>query len=83
MNEWLSVNGIGKRVPAVSGGTILLGSSWGGENKSKRYVKEEFMEKREERRKRRVWKFQGDREEERHQYVQRAIGKIRFSESVL
>jgi len=42
------------------------------------------MKKQEERRKRRVWKFQGDREEERHQYVQRAIGgKIRFCESVL
>jgi len=83
MNEWLSGHGIGKRVPAVSGGTILLGSSRGGENKSKRYVKKEFMKKREERRKIRVWKFQGDREEERHQYVQRAIGKIRFCESAL
>jgi hypothetical protein len=41
------------------------------------------MKKREERRKRRVWKFQGDREEERLQYVQRAIGKVRFCESVL
>jgi hypothetical protein len=41
------------------------------------------MKKREERRKRRGWKFQGDREEERHQYVQRAIGKIRFWGSVL
>jgi len=30
-----------------------------------------------------VWKFQGDREEERHQYVERAIGKIRFCESTL
>jgi hypothetical protein len=49
----------------------------------KRYAKKEFMKKREERSKRRVWKFQGDREEERHQYVQRAIGKIRFCESVL
>jgi hypothetical protein len=39
------------------------------------------MKKREERRKRRVWKFQGDLEEERQQYVQRAIGKIRFCES--
>jgi len=46
-------------------------------------VKEEFMKKGEERRKRKVWKFQGDREEERHQYVQRAIGMIRFCESVL
>jgi hypothetical protein len=55
----------------------------GGENKSKRYVKEEFMKKREERKNRRVWKFQGDREEERHQHVSRAIGKIRFCESVL
>jgi hypothetical protein len=26
MNEWLSANGIGKCVPAASGGTILLGS---------------------------------------------------------
>jgi hypothetical protein len=83
MNKWLSGQGIGKRVPAVSGGTILLGSSWGGENKSKRYVKEEFMKKREERRRRRVWKFQGDREEKSHQYVLRAIGKIRFCDSVL
>jgi hypothetical protein len=41
------------------------------------------MKKHEETSKRRVWKFQGDREEERHQYVQRAIGKIRFCESVL
>ncbi len=56
-----------------------------GEEKTnqKSYVKEEFMKKREERRKRRVWKFEGDREEERHQYVQRAIGKIRFCEPVL
>jgi hypothetical protein len=83
MNGWLSVHGIGKRVPAVSGGKILLQSSWGGENKSKSYVKEEFLKKWEERRKRRVWKFQGDREEGRHQYVQRATGKIRFGESVL
>ncbi len=49
----------------------------------KRYAKGEFMKKREERRKRRVWKFQGDHEEERLQYVQRGIGKIRFCESVL
>jgi len=83
MNEWLSGHGISKRVPAVSGGTILLGSSRGGENKLKRYVKKEFMKKWEERRKRREWKFQGDREEERHQYVPRAIGKIRFCESAL
>jgi hypothetical protein len=41
------------------------------------------MKKREEKSKRRVWKFQGDGEEERHQYVQRAIEKIRFCESVL
>jgi hypothetical protein len=33
MNEWLSVHGIGKRAPAVSGATILLGSFKGGENK--------------------------------------------------
>jgi hypothetical protein len=33
MNEWLSVHGIGKHVPALSGGTILLGSFRGGENK--------------------------------------------------
>jgi hypothetical protein len=26
---------------------------------------------------------QGDREEERHQYVPRAVGKIRFCDSVL
>jgi hypothetical protein len=32
MNEWLSVHRIGKRAPAVSGGTILLGSSREGEN---------------------------------------------------
>jgi hypothetical protein len=41
------------------------------------------MTKQEDRSKRRVWKFQGDREEEMHQYVQRAIGKIRICESVL
>jgi hypothetical protein len=43
------------------------------------------MKKGEERNKRRVWKFQGDREEEMHQYVERerAIGKIKFCESVL
>jgi hypothetical protein len=41
------------------------------------------MKKREERSNIRLWKFQGDREEERHEYVQRAIGKIRFCESVL
>jgi len=35
MNEWLSVRRIGKRVPAVSGGTILLGSSRGGETNKK------------------------------------------------
>ncbi len=35
MNEWLGVHRIGKRVPAVSGGTILLGSSWGGETNKK------------------------------------------------
>jgi hypothetical protein len=29
------------------------------------------MKKGEERSKRRVWKFQGDREEETHQYVER------------
>jgi hypothetical protein len=33
MNEWLSAHRIDKRVPAVSGGTILLGSSREGENK--------------------------------------------------
>jgi hypothetical protein len=33
MNEWLSAHGIGKDVPAISGGTILLGSFSGGENK--------------------------------------------------
>jgi hypothetical protein len=41
------------------------------------------MKKWEERRRRRVWKFQGDREEERHQYVPRVIGKTRFCEYVL
>jgi hypothetical protein len=41
------------------------------------------MKKREERRERRVWKLQGDREEERHQYVQRVGGKIGFCEIVL
>jgi hypothetical protein len=62
MNEWLSVHGIGKHVPAVSGGTPLLGSFRGAENKEERYVKRrEFMKKREERSKRRVRKFQGDR----------------------
>jgi len=35
MNEWLSVHGIDKRVPTVSGGTILLGSSSGGETNKK------------------------------------------------
>jgi hypothetical protein len=45
MNEWLIGHGIGKRrVPAISGGTILLGSSKVGENKWKRYVTEEFYE---------------------------------------
>jgi hypothetical protein len=33
MNEWLNGHRIGKRVPAVSGGTMLLGSSKAGENK--------------------------------------------------
>jgi hypothetical protein len=33
MNEWLSVHGMDKCVLAVSGGTILLGSSRGRENK--------------------------------------------------
>jgi hypothetical protein len=35
MNEWLSVHRIGKHehVPAVSGGTILVGNFRGGENK--------------------------------------------------
>jgi hypothetical protein len=33
MNEWLSAHRIGKRVPSVSGGIVLLGSSRGGENK--------------------------------------------------
>ncbi len=33
MNEWLSAHGIGKPVPTVSGGTVVLGSSRGGENK--------------------------------------------------
>jgi len=47
MNEWLSGHGIGKRVPAVSGGTVLLRTSKAGENKSKRYAKGEFMKKRE------------------------------------
>jgi hypothetical protein len=47
------------------------------------------MKKQEERSKRRVWKFQGDRTEETLQYGERerererAIGKIRFCESVL
>jgi hypothetical protein len=36
MNEWLSAHGIGKRVPTVSGGTVLLGSSRGGERKQER-----------------------------------------------
>ncbi len=71
MNEWLSAHGIGKHVPALSGGTILLGSFRGGENKKKDMWKEEFMKKGEERSKRRVWKFQGDHKEETHQYVER------------
>ncbi len=33
MNEWLSAHGIGKHVPAVSAGTIILGSFRGGEYK--------------------------------------------------
>jgi hypothetical protein len=61
MNEWLGVHGIGKHVPAVSGGTILLGS-FKGRRKQIRNIceKEEFMKKWEQRSKRRVWKFQGD-----------------------
>ncbi len=39
MNEWLSAHGIRKRVPSVNGGTVLLGSSRGGENKKERLVK--------------------------------------------
>jgi len=35
MNEWLSVHRIDKRVPTASGGTILLGSSSGGETGGK------------------------------------------------
>jgi len=46
-------------------------------------VKEEFIKKGEERRRRRVWKFQGECEKKRHQYVLRAVGKIRFCDSVL
>ncbi len=38
-NEWLSAHRIGKRVPTVSGGTVFLGSSRGGENKEERFVK--------------------------------------------
>jgi hypothetical protein len=44
MNEWLSVHGIGRRVSAVSGGTILLGSSREGENKQERYVERRVYE---------------------------------------
>jgi len=33
MNERLSAHEIGKHVPAASGGTIVLGSFRGGENK--------------------------------------------------
>jgi hypothetical protein len=36
------------------------------------------MKRWEERSERRVWEFQGDHEEERHQYFLRASGKIRF-----
>ncbi len=57
---------MGKRVPTVSGDTILLGSSKAGEKKERKNAKEEFMKKQEERSRRRLWKFQGDREEERH-----------------
>jgi hypothetical protein len=39
MNESLSAHGIGKRVSTVSGGTVLLGSPRGGENRSQRSVK--------------------------------------------
>jgi hypothetical protein len=39
MNEWLSVHGIGKRVRTISGGTVLLGSSRGGENRSEKSVR--------------------------------------------
>jgi hypothetical protein len=39
MNKWLSAHGIGKRVPTVSGGTVLLGSSRGGENEEEKSVK--------------------------------------------
>ncbi len=85
MNEWSSAHGIGKHVPAVSGGTILLGSFRGGENESERYVKRRVVKKGEERSNTRVWKFHGDREEETHRYVEgeRTRRKIRFCESVL
>jgi hypothetical protein len=39
MSEWLSVHDIGKRVPTVSGGTVLLGSSRVEEYKQERFVK--------------------------------------------
>ncbi len=54
MNAWLSAHGIGKRVPAVSGGTILLGSSRGQKTNKKDMWKEELMKKGEERSKIRV-----------------------------
>jgi hypothetical protein len=46
------------------------------------------VKKQEERSRRRVWKFQGDREEETHHMErererEREIGNIRFCESVL
>jgi hypothetical protein len=46
MKEWLSAHGIGKQVPAVSGGTIFLGRFRGGENKQERYVKRRVYEER-------------------------------------
>ncbi len=44
MNEWLSVHRIGKCAPAISGGTILLGSSREGENNYERYVERRVYE---------------------------------------
>jgi hypothetical protein len=46
MNEWLSGHGIGKRVPVVNGGTILLDSCREGENKYKKICERRVYEER-------------------------------------
>jgi len=45
VNGWLSVHGISKHVPPISGGTILLGSSRAGENKQDRYMRRVYEER--------------------------------------